>query len=151
MRAPSRRISRVSTMCKLSAQSEDNLWSVEDRRTDTSIIKRLTKEDETGREGGDDDGITALPHDPVNDSDSQTSKDGGHAPHGAVGNVDSSLDVEVWVGDVGELKVAVEACEVACESEQHLGEWRVDIEIVLPLDVVGSELRQRYQQHEGQP
>ena len=39
-----------------------------------------------------------------------------------------------------ELKRSVVSCEVARETDQHLAEGRVDIEVELALEVVGTEL-----------
>jgi hypothetical protein len=53
------------------------------------------------------------------------------------------LGLEVLVADVLEVEMAVEAGEVAGETEKHFGERRMNVEVVLSEDVVGSELAGR--------
>jgi hypothetical protein len=53
------------------------------------------------------------------------------------------LGLEVLVPDVLEVEVAVEAGEIAGETEKHFGERRVDVEVVFTEDIVGGELARR--------
>lgn len=137
MRAPSRRIRRVSVMWRLSYKDNESLD--DDSRRSRSARGR-TEEDQARRERSDDDRVSALSHDPVDDADRETTEDSRHAPHADIGHVDAVDRVDVLVADVVELEVAVEAREPPAETVQHLRERRMDVEVVLAQDVIRGEL-----------
>lgn len=100
----------------------------------------LTKENQPSRKRSDQHRVSTLSHDPVHHSNRQTPKHSGHAPHSDVRDVNSLFRIEVLVSDVLEVELSVEACKVSTEAVKHLGEGRVDVEVVLSEDVVGGEL-----------
>jgi len=172
MRAPSRRMSRVSVMWRLSVDEEGNvsiekplgffgsskkqlcaMAELEQRRggrKGREGKRELTKENQPSRERSHQHRVSTLPHDPVHHSNRQTPKHSWHAPHSNVGNVDSLIRIEVLVADVFEVELSVEACEVSSETVKHLGEGRVDVEVVFSEDVVGGELGGRRKKKGGE-
>ncbi len=80
--------------------------------------------------------MARLLHDSVDDRNSETAEDGGQGAHANVWD----MVVGVAVANVLELKVAVKAHEPAREPKEQLGEWRVDIKVIRPENVIGGEL-----------
>jgi hypothetical protein len=96
----------------------------------------LTKQNQGGRESGDDSGIATLLHDRVDHWDSETSKNGWERAHADVGDVVDSIAI----ANALEEERAVETDKPTSKTEQHLGERRVDIKVVLVGEVVRSKL-----------
>ena len=99
-------------------------------------MQLLTEKNQNSRESRDNCRKTSLLHDSIDDRDGHTSEHSWERPHSDVGN----MSLRVVVSNVLELEVSVKADEPAGQTVEQLREWRVDVEVVLALDVMRREL-----------
>ena len=121
-KAASSKMSRVCVICPLSAISEKHR-------------RRHTKENQRSGKRGNGDRIARLAHDGVYERNGDTAHDGAEAPHSDKGDI----GFDIVVSDVAETESPVETYPPASKCVEHLGQWRVDIEVILSTDVVTCE------------
>jgi hypothetical protein len=100
-----------------------------------AVQSRQTKENEGSRKGSNGDRIPRLPHDGINEGNSDTAHDGAKAPH----SNERHIGLGIVVPNVSKGKNPIESKEPRCPRVQHLRQRRVDIEIVFSTDVVTGE------------
>lgn len=117
-------------MCALSARNELAVLN------DMNVKEGPTEQNDARREGRCNSRVSAFLHDRVNNGYRQTSEDRREGPHSNIGNV----RLRVIVANTIKRELAVESNKPTREAEQHLRQWRMYIEVVLPLDVVSCKL-----------
>jgi len=100
------------------------------------VPKRLTEKNDDSRECTNYSGVSTLLHDTVYNRNSETTENRWQGTQSPVWYVIG----RVAVTDVREVKVALKTDKPSSKSEQHLCEWRVDVEVVLAAEVVGGKL-----------
>lgn len=79
--------------------------------------------------------MACLSHDRVHERDLDGAENCGQGPHAQVGHASR----DVFVANVLELKVALEAGKPACKGQEEFGKGRVDIKEIFASDVVCSK------------
>ena len=98
--------------------------------------RRLTEKKDDSGESTNYSGVSTLLHDTVYNRNSETTEDRRQGTHSPVWDVTG----RVAVTNVREVKVTLKTDKPSSKSEQHLCEWRVNIEVVLATQVVGGKL-----------
>lgn len=99
-------------------------------------IWELTEKNHDRRKSSNNSGVSALLHDIVHSGDRKAAKYGWQGSHSPVWNVTG----RVAVADVRKVKVALKTDKPSRKSDQQLGEWGMNVEIVLATQIIRSEL-----------
>ena len=96
----------------------------------------VVEEDKTGGNQASRKAVARLPHDHVDNGDGKGAENGGQR---AESNI-RDLVADVGIANVLEMEVAIIANQPAHKGKEQLAEWRVNIEEVCSLEIVGREL-----------
>lgn len=96
---------------------------------------QLTEQDQGRREGRDSHGVPRLSHDSIHERNGDTSEYSAEASHSDIRHI----GVGIVVSDLIESERTIKTNPPTRQSVQHLGQRRMNVEIVLSSDVVACK------------